>query len=165
MFLVLFIILFTFVYGSLAGYFVHWLLHTDAFSKWSKSHNVHHTLYTPDDFESDTYRDAKENDSVWVFVPIITGAIVIACVPLWFIFSEWWIFPIILAEGIFVGWLNDYIHDAFHVKNHWLNRFRWFWHLKDLHWIHHVYPKKNIGILWFIPDKMFKTYESGKLKN
>jgi sterol desaturase/sphingolipid hydroxylase (fatty acid hydroxylase superfamily) len=142
----------------LAGYFVHWLLHTDRFAKLAPSHNIHHTLYTPDDFESETYRDAEENDSVRVFVPIITGAIVLASIPLWFIFHTWWIYPIILAEGAFVGWLNDYIHECFHIIDHPYNKYSYFKKLKRLHLIHHIFPKKNHAIIWFGPDRLFGTF-------
>lgn len=142
----------------MAGYFVHWILHTKLFGRFAESHNIHHTLYTPDDFESETYRDAEENDSAFVFIPIITGAIAIACVPLWFVFQTWWIYLIILAVGVSVGWLNDHMHEAFHLIDHRYNKYAWFKRLKDLHMQHHIHPKKNHGIIWFGPDKLFKTF-------
>ena len=156
--LTLFIMIFTFVYGTLAGYVVHWLLHTPMFERLAKAHNTHHELYTPDDFVSETYRDAKNNDSVFVFVPIITTAIALACIPLWFLFSTWWIYPIIIALGASVGWLNDHMHEAFHIINHPYNKYNYFLKLKHLHLMHHMHPKKNHGIIWFGPDKLFRTF-------
>lgn len=155
--LVLFVIVFTFVYGSMAGYLVHWLLHTKLFERLAKAHNTHHELYTVDDFDSETYRDAEKNDSAFVFVPIITTAIVLLCIPLWWIFQIWWIYPLIIGEGVLVGWLNDYLHECFHIRDHRYNKYAWFRKLKKLHVVHHALPKKNHGIIWFLPDKLFRT--------
>ena len=159
MILLILIVVFTFIYGSMIGYFIHWLLHTEISDRLTKSHDVHHKLYTVDNFESDTYRDAKKNDSAWVFIPIITVAIILACVPLLLICKVWWIYPPILIMGVLVGWLNDAIHEAFHIKSHWLNKYAWFRHLKHLHMQHHIYPKKNMGIIWFLPDRIFGTFK------
>jgi len=137
---------------------VHWLLHTKLFEGLAKAHNTHHELYTPDDFESKTYRDAEENDSVFVFVPIITIALILVCIPMWFIFGTWWVYLFVLAVGVSVGWLNDHTHEAFHIVDHRYNKYEWFKKMKHLHRLHHIYPKKNHGIIWFGPDKLFKTF-------
>lgn len=155
---ILFVMLLTFIYGSMAGYVVHRLLHTKIFGKLAEGHNRHHTLYTVEDFESNKYRDAGDDDSAFVFIPIIVTAIVLMCIPLWFIFSTWWIYPIILAEGVFVGWLHDYIHESFHLNEHWLLKYKFIQRLKELHILHHKYPQKNHGIIWFIPDRLFRTF-------
>jgi hypothetical protein len=162
------IILSTFIVGSFAGYLLHLLMHT-RFSKLptmrrvSKSHNVHHSLYTirdsgPYSFESEEYRSAGRDDSAFVFVPAITLAIGLMCLAFWFVFQAWWIYPIILAVGTSIGWLNGKLHECFHIKDHWLNKYKLFREWKRLHWLHHKYPKMNHGIIWFIPDKVFGTF-------
>lgn len=156
--IILFILTLTFLFGSSSGYVVHYLLHTEAFKHLATDHNVHHELYNPDDFESIRYRDAGKARSTLVFIPIITTAIALMCIPLWFVFNAWWIYPIILAEGVLIGWLNDYLHYAFHIKNHWLNNYSYFHKLKYLHLLHHIHPKKNHGILWFGADRLFRTF-------
>ena len=153
------IILFVFAYGSLVGYFVHRLMHSKLFMGLAKIHKIHHLLYTTNDFESETYRSAGKDTSSFVFVPIITIAIMLLCIGM-LIFHSWWIYPIILAEGIIVGYLNDRLHDYFHITNHWLNKYHWFRVIKQLHWNHHDNPEVNHGIIWFIPDKIFGTFKN-----
>jgi hypothetical protein len=157
--IILFVLALTFLFGSTSGWVVHYLLHTKTFKHLATDHNVHHSLYTPDDFESEgRYRDAGKARSTLVFIPIITTAIAFMCIPLWFAFNAWWIYPIVLATGVFVGWLNDYAHYAFHIKEHWLNKYKYFRRLKYLHLLHHIHPKKNQGIIWFGADRLFRTF-------
>ncbi len=148
-----------FAVGSTAGYVAHRLMHIKALGRFAKSHKVHHKLYTPDNFESDTYRSAGKDTSTFVFVPVILLSVVLLGVTLWFAFQVWWIYPVIIAEGIAVGVLNEKIHDWFHIKDHWMNRYAWFKHLKHLHMQHHIHPKKNMGIIWFLPDRVFGTFK------
>lgn len=155
----------TFVVGSLVGWVAHWLMHTwlaktRLFKFIATSHNSHHVLYTTEDFESETYRSAGKDTSSFVFVPIIGIAILILCAVMWWIFEAWYIYPVILIEGIVIGYLNDRLHDCFHITNHWLNRYSWFSSLKRLHWNHHDDPEVNHGIIWFIPDKIFGTFKN-----
>lgn len=154
----------TFCVGSFAGYILHLMMHTrfakmPSLRKVSKSHNVHHTLYTITDFESEEYRSAGRDDSAIVFVPVITMIIGLMGLAFWFVFQAWWIYPIILIEGAGIGWLNAKIHECFHIKDHWLNKYRFFRRLKELHWLHHKHPKMNHGILWFFPDRLFGTFQ------
>lgn len=158
--IILITILSVFVVGSLSGHIVHWLLHTNLFKRFAKSHDSHHDLYPPDDFVSDKYRSAGKDTSTFIFTPIVTISVLLLSSVLWLLFSVWWIFPTILVEGIAVGILNDRMHDAFHLKNHWMNKYRWFKRLKYLHRLHHKYPEKNMGIIWFLPDRIFGTFRS-----
>lgn len=157
----------TFVVGSLVGYIIHWLLHTrlvkyKLFKPLAKSHNVHHQYYTIHNFESDTYRDPGKDSSTFFFAPVITLAVGLLGLGLWFVFQVWWIYLVILIEGIAIGLLNTKIHDYFHIRNHWLNKYSMFRRLKKLHWWHHKRPKINHGIIWFVPDKLFGTFYEKK---
>jgi sterol desaturase/sphingolipid hydroxylase (fatty acid hydroxylase superfamily) len=156
---VLFVILFTFVYGSTAGYVVHRILHIDFFARLAEAHSTHHSLYPEHDYVSETYRDAGENRSTLVFVPIIFGAIVLACIPLYLLFQVWWIYPPIFITGITVGWLNDYLHECFHIIDHPYNKYAYFRKLKYLHLVHHAEPDYNHGIIWFGADKIAGTFK------
>ena len=149
-----------FIFGSFSGYIVHRILHSNRLKHLAKDHNVHHALYPIDNFESTSYRGAGSSRSTLVFIPIITVAMLLLCVPIWFLFKEWWVFFFIIIEGILIGWANDYLHYAFHIKNHWLNNYIFFKKLKDIHYLHHKYPKTNHGILWFGPDKLCGTYRN-----
>lgn len=158
-------IILTFIVGSLVGYCMHLFMHTKfARMKYlsfiAHSHRVHHRLYHIRDYESETYRSAGKDNSAFVFVPVITISILLLCVGFWFVFQSWWIYPIILVEGTAIGWLNNKIHECFHIKNHWLNKYKLFRELKRLHWIHHKHPKTNQGIIWFGPDKLFGSFKN-----
>ena len=39
----------------------------------------------------------------------------------------------------------SYIHDSYHVKNHWLNKYNWYKKIK-IFYIHHL-DNKNYGII------------------
>lgn len=157
--LALVVVVLTFLIGSTAGWVVHWLLHTELFKNLAKGHKVHHELYTPADFESEEYRSAGKDNSSFVFIPILTITILLFFFPIAYLTNSWWIYLFVVAEGALVGYLNDKIHDAFHLTNHWLNQYLWFRKLKKLHLIHHVDPKFNHGIIWFGADKIFGTYK------
>ncbi len=151
-------ILGVYIVGNFTGYFVHWLMHKGKLKSVGEAHNTHHELYTIDDFTSTEYRSAGKDDSAFVFVPMIMLALAILFVPLYFIFNTFWIFPLPILLGIIIGWLNGYMHECFHMEDHYLLRFKWFRKLKHLHWLHHLYPDKNMGIIWFVPDRLFNSF-------
>jgi len=55
---------------------------------------------------------------------------------------------------------NWYIHQAYHTKNHWLNKYDWFKNDKKIHFQHHVDPTVNYGIASHFSDVIFGTYEN-----
>ena len=68
---------------------------------------------------------------------------------------------VLIVEGL-MGFLHDYLHDAFHIERHWLYRIpiikNWFASLVSLHYLHHVDMNSNFGIFSFFWDRMFGTY-------
>ena len=154
-----------FVVGNFAGYFVHWLMHKGRLESLAEAHDRHHRLYTITDYTSDKYRSAGKDDSTLVFVPMIMLVLGILFVPLWFLFKTFWIFPLPILLGIVVGWLNGYIHECFHLKGHYLTRYGWFRKLNRLHWVHHLHPDKNMGIIWFVPDRVFNSFTKDENTN
>jgi hypothetical protein len=160
---ILLTVLVTYIIVSLFGYVVHWTLHQKWAGLLNSAHMTHHLeLYPPEDFTSDTYRDAGQNSALRVFA-IAALPLILAPFVLWFlgIFSFGMVIAVLLVEGS-VGFLNNYLHDAFHIKNHWLARTpflqvifgRWF----QLHYLHHVDMGKNFGIFGFHWDRIFKTF-------
>lgn len=55
--------------------------------------------------------------------------------------------------------VSDYLHDAFHVSGHALERFPLFWRLRRLHFMHHMDPRTNLGIAYFHVDRICGTYD------
>lgn len=148
-----------FFIGNFTGYFVHWLMHKGKLKSIAEAHSTHHELYPVDDFTSKEYRSAGKDDSTFVFVPMILLALAILFIPVWFIFKSLWIFPLPILLGIIIGWLNGYMHECFHIADHPLIKFKWFRNLKQLHLVHHFNPTKNMGIIWFVPDKLFNSFQ------
>jgi sterol desaturase/sphingolipid hydroxylase (fatty acid hydroxylase superfamily) len=153
----------TFIALTSLGYISHWAFHQRWSGRFYTSHMSHHlVLYPPSDFYSDKYRDAgKDNTSVLfflIFLPLILGAIaitVLKIIPLLFGI-------IILVEMAAFGAANNVLHDAFHLRKTFWQRFWFFDKLVKLHIQHHKNMKKNFGILFFWPDKLFNTFKDGK---
>jgi sterol desaturase/sphingolipid hydroxylase (fatty acid hydroxylase superfamily) len=73
--------------------------------------------------------------------------------------APWWVHAGVVAQSAAFGWANDAVHESFHVRGHWLRRFGWAARLTELHKVHHRDVRKNLGIFWLLPDRLFGTYE------
>ncbi len=166
---VLLTIIVVYLLVSLFGYLVHKALHQSWAGRFNKAHMAHHlVLYPPEDFLSnDTYREAGKDNTFWTFalasLPMLGAPIILfilGTLPLYLTI-------IVVIEMLLIGWLNSYLHDSLHIRNHWLFRVpiiknifsRW----QDLHRLHHIDMDTNFGIFAFHWDRMFKTYWDEKL--
>lgn len=137
--------------SEFVGYLTHIAFHWVGF----RPHDTHHDLYTPQDYISATYRRAGRHsviqDLAYSFPALIYCGIV------WAIFGFW---AAILAAGVVIlmAIINQYMHDAFHIEGHWLERYHWFWQLRLAHWVHHV-EDRNFGIVSTLQDRIFGTYK------
>lgn len=149
--------------SSLFGYVVHRSLHQTWTGKLNQSHMAHHLkLYPPTDYLSEVYRSAGKDNTVRTFaiaaipmvlVPIILG--ILGILPLSLVITT------LIVMGL-MGFLHNYLHDAFHIKDHFLTRLPLlkdvFAHWNDLHYLHHIDMQKNFGIFLFHWDHIFKTF-------
>lgn len=153
----------TYLVVTLFGFVVHRSLHQPWSGKLNKSHMTHHLkLYPPSDYLSDVYRDPGRDNTVKIFaffaVPLVVLPILLAV----FGVLSASLAIVIVVEMLFIGWLHDYIHDAFHIRNHLLTRLpiiksvfaKW----SALHYSHHVDMQKNFGIFSFHWDRVFRTF-------
>lgn len=143
-----------YVVTQTAGYIIHRSMHKKISGPLYRSHTAHHQFYPPADYLSETYRDVSWKDKP-IFYYAIPAALVIA--------TSYWLLPFSLAtiftvELLFLAWLNDWLHMAFHISGHWLERFAWFHRLRDLHWYHHLEDQENFGIFIFNADRIAGTY-------
>lgn len=154
-----------FIFITLFGYFGHKALHQPWAKGFNKSHMVHHlVLYPPENLTSDKYLSAGRNSTTWIFL-ILSSPLLLIPIALWlFGIVSLSTAACINLEMLFFGWLHDYIHDSFHVNNHFFTKIPLFnkifdaW--KKLHFVHHSDMQKNLGIFVFFWDKRFKTYTS-----
>lgn len=152
---VLFVILSGLVFGEIVGYLIHRLIHWERMGFLFRRHMVHHLkLYPTTDFLSDQYRSPGKDNTMYVF----TAFIAVACI-LMFIFAPVWIAAIYSVEFIILGLLNDYFHDAFHIRFHKLTKYEWFLNLRRLHFHHHEDMGKNFGIFSWLGDYIFRTFK------
>ena len=159
MFAVFLTILATFVFTTLFGYVVHRSLHQSWTGSLNRSHMIHHQkLYPPSDFYSEKYRDPGGDNTSRIFalaaIPVVALPIV-----LWLCgILSLGLAILVVAEMLLIGWLHDYLHDAFHITNHPLTKFKWFNRLIDLHYLHHIHMSSNIGIFSFWWDRLLGTF-------
>lgn len=152
-------IFFTLFVLTFLGYGFHWMFHQPWSGRFFKAHMNHHTKqYPPSDFYSDEYRDPGKDNTVWlfalVFSPIVLTMIALTVTGTVSLFMG----LAILAEMGIIGWLNNSLHDSFHLRNSFWDKFPFFEKLRKLHFEHHVDMSKNFGIFSFIWDKIFGTY-------
>ncbi len=160
---ILLTILISYIVTSFFGYVIHWSLHQTWSGFFNKAHMTHHqVLYPASDFTSDVYRHAGK-DSTPRFFALAASPLILTPLVLWLV----GIVPLSVAitawavMGV-MGFLHDYIHDAFHIRNHWMTRTpvlrdifaKWI----QLHYLHHVDMGKNFGIFVFHWDRVFKTF-------
>jgi sterol desaturase/sphingolipid hydroxylase (fatty acid hydroxylase superfamily) len=119
-------------------------------------------LYPPSDYVSKEYRQAGR-DSTPKFFAIAGIPLILAPIVLWYfgIIGMPVAITVIVVEAL-MGFLHNYLHDAFHIKDHWLYRIyairRLFAHWTAIHYLHHVEMSKNYGIFTYFWDRVFGTY-------
>jgi len=152
-------LIFVFVLLAFLGYVFHWAFH----QRWSKrfysSHMNHHLKqYPPSDFYSDRYRDPGSDNTAWlfalVFSPFVATIVVLTLISAVSLFLG----LAILAEMAVIGWLNNSLHDSFHLRETFWHKFKFFNRLQKLHYQHHVNMRSNLGIFSFLWDKIFRTF-------
>lgn len=147
------------VLGSLVGYWIHRLLHEPWSGLFHRGHMEHHLeLYPPERLTSETYEVKKWYHSGPVlFTPgalLLLGA---GGALTWLLGLSLWGYIAFGVGLVGFGFLNDYVHDAFHLRAHWLHRFRVFRRLRRSHFLHHFDMTKNYGIVALQWDSVFKT--------
>jgi len=155
--------LLSFFVSSLFGYVVHRSLHQTWTGKLNQKHMTHHMiLYPPTDYLSDKYRDAGVDNTVYIFgaaaIPLVAIPIVMGVMGL---ISLSLVITALVVMGV-MGFLHSYLHDSFHIKNHWLLSVPVIGYIFSkwvkLHYLHHVDMQKNFGIFLFHWDHVFRTF-------
>lgn len=161
--LFVFVLLLSLVVASFFGHAVHWALHQKWSGFFNRGHMQHHNeLYPPGKLVSDEYRQPKwHNNGLFLFTPptlVILGA---AGGLLRLCGAPWWALAVLGTVIIGFAFANDYVHDSYHLRRHWLNEFRWYRSARILHFLHHSSTDKNFGIFFFGWDSVFKTFRRG----
>lgn len=139
---------------EVVGYFWHrfaehegWLGDTIRYRHW-----VHHEQ----DYPTTNLRpaEAEKYQSAGSWSWYVVGSVTIGT--LFLTLSLWQAVPLTIGGAAYALAVMNAFHTSFHIKDHWLNRFKWFPRLVLLHDIHHYGPC-NYGIAFFIMDWLFGT--------
>jgi sterol desaturase/sphingolipid hydroxylase (fatty acid hydroxylase superfamily) len=153
-------ILLTALAVEVVGYFWHKLAAHYGFAGDAirKTHYEHHEVYYPHhDMESNVYRvDGLFKGDSWPWlIPVFAVVILVS----WMRYRNHVDSTVHLVVVTWVAchvYLISYIHDSYHVKKHWLNRFEWYRKNKHYHNLHHYY-NCNYGISNYSMDYLFGT--------
>lgn len=149
----------TFLYGTLAGWVVHWALH----QRWSGlihvAHMNHHLKqYPPSDLLSDRYRSPGKDNGLLFFTPAIVLAFACFIAVLHVLGISVPLLVWVCLEALVLGVAHDSLHTLMHLRSTRLLRFRWFRSMVALHFYHHINMRKNLGIYWFGWDRVLGTF-------
>jgi sterol desaturase/sphingolipid hydroxylase (fatty acid hydroxylase superfamily) len=156
-------LLISYIFISFFGYLAHWALHQKWMGFFNIAHMTHHLkMYPPEDYTSDVYRHAGKDSTPRYFIglvsPLIIGPIILGILGV----LPFSVVAVILGMEAALGFLHNYIHDTFHINNHWMNRIpvlRDIFHKWNrLHYLHHVDMRKNYGIFLFHWDRILGTF-------
>lgn len=145
--------------STLLGYLSHKMFH----EKWAgfaaKSHMVHHLVrYPTDDLVSEKYRHAGKNTTILLFIPIILAALGLTGALAWLGLISVTYAIVGMVEIVLISIAHNALHDAFHVRETFLQKIPGFKRMKELHFEHHFQMDKNFGIFDFTWDEIFKTF-------
>jgi hypothetical protein len=117
---------------------------------------THHLeLYPPQDFLSDSYRSPGADSTMWRF---LVAGVALAALFLWL--APLWLALPVMANLAVIGFVNSYVHDATHIRGHWLERFTIYKKWRALHFEHHLDMGTNYGIVTFLTDRVMRTFRS-----
>ncbi len=150
----LLLILASFIVAETAGYGVHKFMHIIR----SKAHFEHHTLYPTGAYLTDTAYQGPSNLSARLqdVMYAVPGVLYTAAV--WYYFGLA-AFLVALSVVLFNAYASQYLHNAFHVRGHRLERFDAFWRMRITHWVHHT-EDRNFGIISNFTDYFTGSYRS-----
>lgn len=147
--LIIVIAILTLFFSEVGGYIWHRFgAHTDLIPPVRETHRDHHI--------SDLTHDAQE-DFYWIILMLFGLALIFIFLTYYGI--PWYITTTIYAMIVLSYTWTWYIHSAYHIKNHWLEKYDWFLEDRELHFQHHEDPHSNYTIATHFPDKIFGTYQ------
>lgn len=117
-------------------------------------HDIHHTVID----------DQAHFDFLYIFFFLIIYLIAV----IYLVQKELITFNIGLClylPVLLISIYNWFIHSAYHISNHWLNRWEWFRQDKRIHFQHHSNPETNFGIATHFADLILDTFDYGLLKD
>lgn len=149
-----------FVITEPAGYFWHrFVTHGGKFGERLRfPHWKHHLeVYPPENTRpAETYEGAGDNSFYYLYALCVVGVgslVPFGALPLRDYLVMW------VSASLYGYVALNYFHEKYHLKNHFLHRFRWYRNLMLYHDIHHWAPC-NYSISLFYMDRIFGTFRA-----
>ena len=120
------------------------------------THYCHHEETYP--YDNMTSLEYQSSHDTW---PWIIPIVLFGYIPIYLYYKkydiEYRLYIIYMLQLTMHVFFISYIHDSYHIDNHWLNDYGWYKENKIYHYIHHI-DNKNYGILTYIFDHVFGTF-------
>ena len=114
--------------------------------------NFHHTYYSKDHLVSPTYLGEEGNNTPFFFIPaLLAGSCAYFLLPLD-------LFVVMVVAGAASFYVHVFFDKEHHVEGSRLQRFAWFRHHQELHFVHHRHANTNFGVVHFFWDRLLGTY-------
>ena len=159
MFIEVVALFFTLILFTFLGYAFHRMFHRRWSGRFYVAHMNHHLKQYPvSDFYSDEYRDPGSDSTVYLFALLFSPILITMVLLTVFHIVSLFLGLSVLAEMLFIGWVNNSLHDSFHLRKTFWHRFWFFDRLVKLHFNHHLDQNTNFGIFSFVWDRLFRTF-------
>jgi sterol desaturase/sphingolipid hydroxylase (fatty acid hydroxylase superfamily) len=116
--------------------------------------NFHHAYYSKDHLVSRVYLGDEGNNTPFFFIPVfLVGACTYLILPL----------DLFLAVAVACAasfYAHVFFDKEYHVEGSRLQRFAWFRHKQELHFVHHRHVGCNFAVIDFFWDRLLGTYSS-----
>jgi hypothetical protein len=139
------------ILSEFGAYFWHRFgAHTEILPPVKNTHDIHHTIV----------EDQAHGDFFYVLVLLVLyfGILLYAYHRL---YITWALFFYLYIPVVFTFLSNYFLHYAYHVEDHWLNKYEWFRNDKRIHFQHHKDQSKNFGIVTHFSDHILDTFDYG----
>ena len=114
--------------------------------------DFHHTYYSKDHLVSPAYLGEEGNNTPFFFIPaLLAGGCGYFLLPLN-------LFVVMIIAGAASFYAHVFFDKEYHVEGSWLQRFAWFRHHQELHFVHHRHANTNFGVIHFFWDRILGTY-------
>jgi sterol desaturase/sphingolipid hydroxylase (fatty acid hydroxylase superfamily) len=128
--------------------------HVDRVRPVFESHALgHHGVYPRDNLLSDHWVPAEKH-VMWYFVPLFAPMVFAM-----YAFTSFTVFVTHVSGIAFAVWWHVFLHQQYHLRGSFLERFGWFQRKRELHFVHHRRVHRNYAIVEFWLDHVLGTIE------
>ena len=148
----LLVIVNTFFFMNLIEYILHKLSHNPKIKILYNIHRKHHSIeFPPSRLTCNKYPLDDHLKNPFIYITIVIWIILYNII-------SYYTFSIIFIESLIYTFTINFLHQAYHLNDSWLDKYKWFKYRKRIHHIHHLRTKKNLNLVVFTGDMIFNTY-------